>query len=101
MGDTPTSFLEQAAEVGRVLEAQFVADACNPGRGQLGVGRFGGIAGSLLVAELSRRELEFSQVFMVLAVAALVAAAALLVKLFGEGGKPSAGPAFRSQASLH
>ncbi|XYJ12590.1 MFS transporter [Telluria sp. B2] len=67
----------------------------------LGVGRFGGIAGSLLVAELSRRELEFSQVFMVLAVAALVSAAALLVKLFGEGGKPSAGLALRSQVSVH
>lgn len=68
----------------------------------LGVGRFGGIAGSLLVAELSRRQLAFSQVFMVLAIAALVSAAALLVKLFAERGKPAANaPNFRSQVSLH
>lgn len=68
----------------------------------LGVGRFGGIAGSLLVAELSRRQLAFSQVFMVLAIAALVSAAALLVKLFAERNKPAAGePNCRSQVSVH
>lgn len=68
----------------------------------LGVGRFGGIAGSLLVAELSRRELGFSQVFMVLALASVLSAAALLVKLSSERGKPSAGePRLRAQASYH
>jgi AAHS family 4-hydroxybenzoate transporter-like MFS transporter len=68
----------------------------------LGVGRFGGIAGSLLVAELSRRQLEFSQVFMVLAMAALVSTAALLVKLFAERSTPdAAAPDLRSQVSLH
>ena len=67
----------------------------------LGVGRFGGIAGSLLVAELSRRQLEFSQVFMVLAVAALISAAALLVKLFAERSKPAGEPALRAQVSVH
>jgi len=46
----------------------------------LGMGRFGGIAGSLLVAELSRRQFSFAQVFTVVALAGLVSAAALLVK---------------------
>jgi AAHS family 4-hydroxybenzoate transporter-like MFS transporter len=67
----------------------------------LGVGRFGGIAGSFLVAELSRRQLEFSQVFMVVAVAALVSMAALLVKLVADRNKPSAGPTLRAQVNLH
>lgn len=47
----------------------------------MGVGRFGGIAGSFLVAELSRRELSFSEVFTVVAIPGLIAAAALVVKL--------------------
>ncbi len=42
----------------------------------LGIGRFGGIAGSFLVAELARRQLPFGQVFMVVAAAALVSMAA-------------------------
>lgn len=46
----------------------------------LGIGRFGGIAGSFLVAELSRRQLSFGAIFAVVAVPALVAAAALLSK---------------------
>jgi AAHS family 4-hydroxybenzoate transporter-like MFS transporter len=46
----------------------------------LGIGRFGGIAGSFLVAELTRRQLGLSGIFTVVAVAGLVAAAALLVK---------------------
>ncbi len=46
----------------------------------MGVGRFGGIAGSFLVAELSRRQLSFSEVFAVLAIPVLLAAAALVVK---------------------
>jgi AAHS family 4-hydroxybenzoate transporter-like MFS transporter len=46
----------------------------------LGVGRFGGIAGSFLVAELTRRQLGFAQIFTVVAVAGLVSALALLVK---------------------
>ncbi len=47
----------------------------------MGVGRFGGIAGSFLVAELSRRQLSFSEVFTVVAIPALIAAVALVVKL--------------------
>ena len=47
----------------------------------LGIGRFGGIAGSFLVAELARRQLGFDQVFMVLAIPGLIAASALFIKL--------------------
>ena len=46
----------------------------------LGLGRFGGIAGSFLVAELSRYQLSLGSLFLVLAVPGLVAAAALTVK---------------------
>ena len=46
----------------------------------MGIGRFGGIAGSFLVAELSRRNLNFSQIFMIVAISGLVAAAALAIK---------------------
>ena len=46
----------------------------------LGFGRFGGIAGSFLVAELSRRQFTFTQIFTVVAVPGLVAALALFVK---------------------
>jgi MFS transporter, AAHS family, 4-hydroxybenzoate transporter len=46
----------------------------------MGIGRFGGIAGSFLVAELSRRNLDFSQIFMIVAISGLVAAMALVIK---------------------
>ena len=46
----------------------------------LGVGRFGGIAGSFLVAELTRRHFTFSGVFATIAIAGLVACVALLLK---------------------
>ncbi len=54
----------------------------------LGVGRFGGIAGSFLVAELTRRQLDFASIFTIVAVAGAVAAVALVVKQFvhPEGG---------------
>lgn len=48
----------------------------------LGIGRFGGIAGSFLVAELARQKLGFSDVFMVVAIPGLIAMAALIVKQF-------------------
>jgi AAHS family 4-hydroxybenzoate transporter-like MFS transporter len=44
----------------------------------LGIGRFGGIAGSFLVAELSARHLGFSEIFTAVAVPGLVATVALL-----------------------
>ncbi len=60
----------------------------------MGIGRFGGIAGSFLVAELSARHVDFAGIFTVLAVPALLAAGALLVKLAtdpaGRSGKPPA-----------
>ena len=46
----------------------------------LGLGRFGGIAGSFLVAELTVRQLGFSQIFTVVAVPGLIAAVALVIK---------------------
>ncbi len=46
----------------------------------LGFGRFGGIAGSFLVAELSRRQFTFTEIFTVVAVPGLLAAVALFVK---------------------
>lgn len=46
----------------------------------LGLGRFGGIAGSFLVAELSRHQLSLGSLFLVLAVPGLIAATALTVK---------------------
>lgn len=46
----------------------------------LGIGRFGGIAGSFLVAELTRRQLGLDQVFMALAVPGAIAAVALFIK---------------------
>lgn len=46
----------------------------------LGIGRFGGIAGSFLVAELAARQLRFSQIFAVVAIPGVIAALALLVK---------------------
>lgn len=50
----------------------------------LGIGRFGGIAGSFLVAELARRQLSFSDIFAILAVPGVIAAIALLVKQFAH-----------------
>ncbi|MDR8059963.1 aromatic acid/H+ symport family MFS transporter, partial [Burkholderia cenocepacia] len=46
----------------------------------LGIGRFGGIAGSFLVAELAARHVSFANVFATIAVAGLVSCVALLVK---------------------
>jgi AAHS family 4-hydroxybenzoate transporter-like MFS transporter len=46
----------------------------------MAVGRFGGIAGSFLVAELARRHVGFAAIFATVAGAGLLAAIALLVK---------------------
>jgi AAHS family 4-hydroxybenzoate transporter-like MFS transporter len=58
----------------------------------LGLGRFGGIAGSFLVAELTRRQLSFSGIFAVVAIPGLIAAAALVCKQWAHpeaGRRPS------------
>lgn len=46
----------------------------------LGIGRFGGIAGSFLVAELARRQLGIESIFMLVALPGAVAAMALIIK---------------------
>jgi len=56
----------------------------------LGFGRFGGIAGSLLVAELTRRHFTFEAIFTVVAVPGLVAALALLVKRWAQPARSDA-----------
>jgi AAHS family 4-hydroxybenzoate transporter-like MFS transporter len=48
----------------------------------LGLGRFGGIAGSFLVAEMARANLSFTQIFAAVAIPGLISAVALLVKQF-------------------
>ncbi|MDR3004522.1 MAG: aromatic acid/H+ symport family MFS transporter [Acidovorax sp.] len=68
----------------------------------LGMGRFGGIAGSFLVAELTARQLDFSSIFAVVAVPGLIAMAALIVKQLAAPRTQSApgvqGPADVSHA---
>lgn len=59
----------------------------------LGIGRFGGIAGSFLVAELTARHLTFSQIFAVVAIPGLIAMAALIIKQIAT---PKAAPAVAS-----
>jgi AAHS family 4-hydroxybenzoate transporter-like MFS transporter len=48
----------------------------------LGIGRFGGIAGSFLVAQLTLRHLSFTEIFAVVAIPGVIAMLALLVKQF-------------------
>jgi AAHS family 4-hydroxybenzoate transporter-like MFS transporter len=68
----------------------------------LGVGRFGGIAGSFLVAELTRRQLGFADVFAVVAVAALLSTVALLVKQASDRNRPDGGkPLMVADAGAH
>jgi AAHS family 4-hydroxybenzoate transporter-like MFS transporter len=57
----------------------------------MGVGRFGGVAGSFLVAELARRQVGFESIFAVIAVAGVLATLALLVKHWGDPDAPEAG----------
>ncbi|MDJ0391506.1 aromatic acid/H+ symport family MFS transporter [Roseomonas sp. E05] len=61
----------------------------------LGLGRFGGIAGSFLVAELARRHLSFAQIFMVVAVPGLLSAGALVVKQIAH---PAKAPVLRGKS---
>ncbi len=67
----------------------------------LGLGRFGGIAGSFLVAELARRQLAFGDIFMILAIPGLIAAAALMVKQIAHPEDRTAGATARSEALGH
>jgi len=65
----------------------------------LGIGRFGGIAGSFLVAELSRRHLELPQVFLIVGIPGLIAAVALLAKNRAAG--PANAPPRAAGAAAH
>ncbi|MFC3109271.1 MFS transporter [Undibacterium arcticum] len=67
----------------------------------LGIGRFGGIAGSFLIAELTRRQFGFSGIFTIVAVAGLVATAALLVKQFTHPEDKSAASAIKGEVVGH
>ncbi len=59
----------------------------------LGIGRFGGIAGSFLVAELTRRQFGFGAIFAVVAVTGVDRGVALLVKqVVHPEGRVAAGP---------
>jgi AAHS family 4-hydroxybenzoate transporter-like MFS transporter len=53
----------------------------------MAIGRFGGIAGSFLVAELARRQYGIAGIFTVVSVAGLIAAIALVVKYFASPEK--------------
>lgn len=59
----------------------------------LGIGRFGGIAGSFLVAELTARQLTMGQIFAVVAVPGIIAALALLIKHAAGPETVASGPA--------
>jgi AAHS family 4-hydroxybenzoate transporter-like MFS transporter len=50
----------------------------------LGIGRFGGIAGSYLVAELTGLERGFAGIFSIVAIAGLIAALALVIKQLAQ-----------------
>ncbi|VVE08903.1 MFS transporter [Pandoraea anhela] len=71
----------------------------------LGIGRFGGIAGALLGAELVRRHLGFSATFSLLAIPAVLATVALLAKNAWErtrGNMPAQNAAdARNSAAMH
>ena len=67
----------------------------------LGIGRFGGIAGSLLVAELARRQLGFEAIFSVIAVPGVVAAVAVWVKQIARPEPATPGLAGARQVHGH
>lgn len=67
----------------------------------MAMGRFGGIAGSFLVAELARRQLDFGGIFMVLAIPGLIAAAALVIKQFASPAGKSASITMKGEVLGH
>lgn len=50
----------------------------------MGTGRFGGVLGSFLIAELTRAKLDFGEIFSIVAVPGLIAMLALLLKELSE-----------------
>jgi AAHS family 4-hydroxybenzoate transporter-like MFS transporter len=67
----------------------------------LGIGRFGGIAGSFLVAELARRQFGLGAIFTVVACAGVVSTVALLVKEFTHPEDKSDTPAVQGEVLGH
>jgi AAHS family 4-hydroxybenzoate transporter-like MFS transporter len=67
----------------------------------LGIGRFGGIAGSFLVAELTRRQVGLSAIFTIVAVAGIVAAVALVVKQWAHSESGDEHLAAQKEAHEH
>ncbi|KIL98099.1 4-hydroxybenzoate transporter [Paramagnetospirillum magnetotacticum MS-1] len=67
----------------------------------LGMGRFGGIAGSTLVAELSRRQMSFSEMFTIIAIPGLIAAAGLIIKQMAHPETPAEHDVAVSEAHEH
>jgi AAHS family 4-hydroxybenzoate transporter-like MFS transporter len=67
----------------------------------MGFGRFGGIAGSFLVAELTRRQLGFGEIFMVVAIPGLIACAALLIKQVAHPETKEAGALMKGEVLGH
>ncbi|MDQ3060560.1 MAG: MFS transporter [Pseudomonadota bacterium] len=67
----------------------------------LGIGRFGGIAGSFLVAELARRHLDFSTIFAIVAIPGVISAIALLVKQYHHPEQASERAATKDAAPAH
>jgi len=53
----------------------------------IGLGRFGGVFGALIGVEFMNLNLGFSNIFMLLAVPALIAAIALTIKNYSEAKK--------------
>jgi AAHS family 4-hydroxybenzoate transporter-like MFS transporter len=67
----------------------------------LGVGRFGGIAGSFLVAELTRMRVSLPGIFAVFACASLISAAALWVKQMAGSTASVADGSTESESLAH
>lgn len=67
----------------------------------LGLGRFGGIAGSFLVADLVARQFSFSQIFAIVAIPGAIAALALLVKQAASPQEAAAKPESRTIVPAH
>ncbi len=55
----------------------------------LGIGRFGGIAGSYLVAELIKRDMNLQQIFVILAIPAAIATCTLLMIYYHSDQQPT------------
>ena len=67
----------------------------------LGFGRFGGIAGSFLVAALTAWHLSFGGIFAVVAIPGLVSAAALVIKQLAHPEQAAAGVSVKGEALGH